>query len=154
MKETIKLSEDKTITLKASAATNILYKRAFHEDILVKMAAYTKNIKELKAMQEKIAALKDDKSKTQEQILEEINTLMNSEVFTTSTSFMNDTLPKLAYIMYLEANEGIETIFGKLTEEYYLIWLMSIDQNDLLAVTGQVIGIWQAGARTTSKPKN
>ena len=153
MKKEIKLT-DKTITLKASAATNILYKRAFKEDILVKMAAYTKNIKELKAMQEKIAAFKADESMSQEKTLEAINEMMASDVYTTSTNFMDETLPKLAFIMFLEANEGIETIFNKLNEESYLIWLMDIDQNDLISVTGQFMEIWQSGSRTTSKPKN
>ena len=59
MKKTIKLNE-KEMALKSSAATNILYKKAFHEDILVKLTAYTKNLKELKNMQAKVSELKED----------------------------------------------------------------------------------------------
>lgn len=153
MKKTIKLNETE-ITLKSSAATNILYKRAFKEDILIKLTAYTKNLKELKDIQAKFAELKEDKTKTQEEILAGINTLMNSEAFISTQDFQNNTLPRLTYIMYLEANETQDTIFSKLNDESFIFWLMSINQDDLLAMTSEVIGIWQSGARTTSKLKN
>ena len=153
MKKTIKLNETE-MTFKSSAATNILYKKAFGDDILVKLTSYTKNLKELKNMQARIAELRADSSKTQEEILAEMQNMMNSEAFIVSQTFANETLPKLAYIMWLEANESQREIFNKLNEESYLAWLMEINQDDLLAVTGQVMEIWQAGARTTSKPKN
>ena len=154
MKKTIELNDEKSMTFKSSAATNILFKRAFHEDILVKLTAYTKNLKELRKMQSQIAELKEDESKSQEQILETINTLTSSEAFTSSTTFMNETLPKLAYVMFVEANESQETIFNKLNEDSYLAWLLTIDQDELLAITGQIMEVWQMGAKNTSKPKN
>lgn len=153
MEKTIVLGE-KSIKLKSSAATNILYKRLFHEDILVTLTSYTKNLKDLQAMQEKMKSIREDSSKTQEQILAEMNEMLNSDVFTKAQTFQSETLPKLAYIMYLEANEGIDTIFKKLTEEQYLFWLMTINQDELLAVVGEVMEVWQSGAKTHSKPKN
>lgn len=153
MRKTIVLGE-KSIDIKSSAATNILYKRLFHEDILVKLTSYTKNLKELQEMQNRIKALRGDETKTQQDIMAEMNEMMNSDAFTTAQTFQSDTLPKLAYIMYLEANEGIDTIFKKLTEEQYLFWLMTIDQDELLAVVGEVMNVWQAGAKTHSKLKN
>lgn len=153
MKKTIKLNETEMI-LKSSAATNILYKKAFGEDILVKLTTYTKNLKDLKDMQARIAELRENKDKTQEEILAEINSMMTSEAFVVSQDFQNNTLPKLAYIMYIEANAEQRSIFSMLNEESYLIWLMDINQDELLALTGEVIGLWQAGARTTSKLKN
>ena len=153
MEKSIVIGE-KEIKLKSSAATNILYKKLFHEDILVKLTSYTKNLKELQELQKKMSALREDKTKTQEEILTEMNKLMSSGALATATEFQSDTLPKLAFIMYLEANESIDTIFKKLTEEQYLFWLMTIDQDELLAVVSQVMDIWQAGAKTHSKPKN
>ena len=153
MKKTIVL-DNKEIMFKSSAATNILYKKAFHEDILVKLTAYTKNLKELKNMQATIAGLKDDPSKTQEEKLAIMNEMMQSEAFITSNSFTSNELPKLAYIMYVEANETQKTIFDKLNEESYLAWLMEIDQDELLTLTGEVMNLWQAGAKAHSKPKN
>lgn len=153
MKKTINIGE-MAMTFKSSAATNILYKRAFKEDILVKLTAYTKNLKEMQKLQEKVDALKATTDKTQEEILAELNELMNSDVFVSTQTFASETLPKLAYIMWLEANEKIGTIFNKLNEENYLAWLMTIDQDELLTVTGEVMDIWQAGARTHSSPKN
>jgi len=153
MEKTINIGE-MAMTFKSSAATNILYKRAFKEDILVKLTAYTKNLKEMKKLQEKVEALKATTDKTQEEILAELNELMNSDVFVSTQTFASETLPKLAYIMWLEANEKIGTIFNKLNEENYLAWLMTIDQDELLTVTGEVMDIWQAGARTHSSPKN
>ena len=145
---------DKEMKFKSSAATNILYKKAFHDDILVKLTSYTKNLTELKSMQAKIAELKDDKTKSQEEILNEMNALMNSDIFISSQAFTSETLPRLAYIMWLEANVKIDDIFHKLNEEQYLVWLMTIDQDELLTVTGDVMTLWQAGAKQHSKPKN
>lgn len=153
MEKTIVLGE-KSIKIKSSAATNILYKRLFHEDILVTLTSYTKNLKDLQAMQEKMKSIREDSSKTQEQILAEMNEMLNSDVFTKAQTFQSETLPKLAYIMYLEANEGIDTIFKKLTEEQYFFWLMTINQDELLTVVGEVMEVWQSGAKTHSKPKN
>ena len=153
MEKTIVLGE-KSIKIKSSAATNILYKRLFHEDILVTLTSYTKNLKDLQAMQEKMKSIREDSSKTQAQILAEMNEMLNSDVFTKAQTFQSETLPKLAYIMYLEANEEIDTIFKKLTEEQYLFWLMTINQDELLAVVGEVMEVWQSGAKTHSKPKN
>lgn len=152
MKKTITLNE-KEMTFKSSAATNILYKKAFHEDILVKLTAYTKNLKELKNMQAKIAEMKEE-NKSAEEKLAVMNEMMQSDAFITSQSFTSNELPKLAYIMYIEANETQNTIFDKLNEESYMSWLMEIDQDELLTVTGEVMNIWQAGAKTHSKPKN
>ena len=145
---------DKEMTFKASAATNILYKKAFHDDILVKLTSYSKNLKELQKIQETFKELKEDTSKSDEERLAVMTELMNSEVVTTSQTFSSETLPKLAYIMYLEANEKVGEVFKKLNEESYMAWLMEIDQDELVEVTGQVMDIWQSGARQHSKPKN
>lgn len=145
---------DKEMSFKASAATNILYKKAFHDDILVKLTSYSKNLKELQKIQETFKELKEDTSKSDEERLSVMTELMNSEVVTSSQTFSSETLPKLAYIMYLEANEKVGEVFKKLNEESYMAWLMEIDQDELVEVTGQVMDIWQSGARQHSKPKN
>lgn len=153
MKKTITLGE-KEISFKSSAATNILFKRTFKEDITVLLQSYTKDMKELQAMQKKVSDLRSDETKTQAEVLEAMGELMQSEIYLKAASFQSDTLPKLAFIMYLEANETVENIFNKLNESQYLMWLMTIDQDDLSKVTAEVLTIWREGARTSSKPKN
>lgn len=153
MEKTININE-KEFKFKSSAATNILYKKLFRQDILIQISDYAKNSKELVNIQERIKAIRSDESKTQEEILSEINSCMNSEAFKATNEFSYDTLPKLAYIMYLEANETQETIFKKLTEEQYLFWLMSIDQDELISITGEVIALWKSGAKVSSIQKN
>ena len=153
MQKTITIGE-KEIKLKSSAATNILYKKAFREDLTVILQSYTKNMKELQKMQAEVNALRSDTSKPQEEVLEAMNELMQSEVFLKASEFQSDTLPKLAYIMYLEANNSVDAIFTKLTEEQYILWLMTIDQDELTQMRDEVLGIWRSGARQTSKPKN
>lgn len=153
MEKTIKVGE-REMAFKSSAATNILYKRAFHEDILVKLTAYTKNLKEMNNLKTQIDALRADEGKTQEEIMNELNAIMQSDAYVSTQTFASETLPKLAYIMFLEANEKIGNIFTKLNEENYLAWLMTIDQDELLTVTGEVMDVWQSGARTHSKIKN
>ena len=153
MEKTITIGE-REFKFKSSAATNILYKRAFKEDILVKLSEYAKSIKELNKLKASVDALKNAEGKTEEEILAELNSLMNSDAYVKTQDFSSDTLPKLAYIMFLEANENIKTIFTKLNEDYYLEWLMTVDQDELLTVTGEVMDIWQAGTKSHSKPKN
>ena len=153
MEKTITIGE-REFKFKSSAATNILYKRAFKDDILVKLSEYAKSIKELNKLKASVDALKNAEGKTEEEILAELNALMNSDAYVKTQDFSSDTLPKLAYIMFLEANENIKTIFTKLNGDNYLEWLMTVDQDELLTVTGEVMDIWQAGTKTHSKPKN
>lgn len=153
MEKRLTLNETEMV-FKSSAATNILYKKAFGEDILLKLTNYTKNLKDLKDMQAKLASLKDDTSKTTEEKVAIMNEITSSEAFAFTNKFSSETLPKLAYIMYLEANTKIEDIFKKLNEESYLVWLMGINQDELLKITKDVMELWQAGAKTHSSPKN
>lgn len=153
MEKTIKIGE-KELAFKSSAATNILYKKAFKEDIVVKLSSYVKNLKEMEKMKETVDAFKADTTKTEEEVLAELNKVLTSDVFISTQTFASETLPKLAYIMWLEANEKIGSIFSKLNDEGYLSWLMTIDSDELLTVTKDVMDIWQAGAKTHSTPKN
>lgn len=145
---------DKEISLKSSAGTNILYKKAFGEDIIVKLSSYTKNLKELKSLKAEVDKVKEDPDKSDEELLETMNKMMNSDAFIATQTFANETLPKLAYIMYLEANFKMNEIFKALTEEKYLEWLLNFSQDDLLDVTSEVMDLWGKGAKTHSKPKN
>jgi hypothetical protein len=153
MERTILMGE-KEVKFKSSAATNLLYKRVFGEDILLKLAEYSKNIKEMQKANAEVKALQADETKPKEEILEAMNNYLNSEVFVKANEFQRDTLPQLAFIMWLEANEPAEKIFSKLNQEQYLFWLMTINQDELLDATSQVIDIWQSGAKNHSKPKN
>ena len=145
---------DKEMKFQSSAATNILYKRVFNEDVLLKLTEYSKNLKEMQKLQAKANELRADTERPKDEVLAEMNELLNSDVFVKANEFQTDTLPQLAFIMWLEANEPAEKIFAKLNQEQYLFWLMTINQDDLLAVTHEVMDIWQSGARTHSKPKN
>ena len=143
-----------TMLFKSSAATNILYKKAFGEDILVKLTKYTKNLKDLKDMKAKFESFKTDESKTTEEKIAVLNEITSSEAFIDTQAFSSETLPRLAYIMWLEANVKVEEIFHKLNNDSYIVWLMSISQDDLLTVTKEVMELWQSGAKTHSTPKN
>ncbi len=153
MEKTVVL-DNKQIKLRSSAVTNIWYKRAFGEDLLVQLTAYAKNFKELKALQDKITKLKDDNTKSKEEVLSEMNDLMTSDAFVTSNQFKDSTLPQMAYIMYLEANEPRETVFHKLNRDEFELWLSSMNQDELFALSGEVMELWQSGAKTHSKIKN
>lgn len=153
MDRTIQMGE-KEVKFKSSAATILLYKRVFGEDILLKLAEYSKNIKEMQKANAEVKAMQADESKSKAEILEAMNNYLNSDVFVKANEFQRDTLPQLAFIMWLEANEPAEKIFSKLNQEQYLFWLMTIDQDELLDATSQVIDIWQSGAKNHSKPKN
>lgn len=153
MEKSIFLGE-KEMKFKSSAATNIFYKKVFGEDILLRIAEYGKNLKEIQKAQEKIEALRKDSTKPKEEVLAEMNALLNSEVFKSSSEFQSETLPRLAFIMWLEGNTPAEQIMGKLNQEQYLFWLMTIDQDELFDLVSPIMETWQAGTKTHSKPKN
>lgn len=152
MEKTILLG-DKEMKFKSSAATNILFKRTFHEDVLLLLTNYSKNLKELKKIQAKVDELRADETRPKEEVLAEMNEYLNAPALKASREFQSETLPKLAFIMWLEANES-EKLFSKLNEEQYLFWLLTIDQDELGGITGEIMEIWQSGAKTHSKPKN
>ena len=153
MEKTISLG-DKEMKFKSSAATNIFYKKVFGEDILLKITEYGKNLKEIQKAQKQIEELRNDPNKSKEEILAEMNALLNSDVFKSSNEFQSETLPRLAFIMWLEGNTPAEQIMGKLNQEQYLFWLMTIDQDELFEIVGPIMDIWQSGTKTHSKPKN
>lgn len=152
MEKTILLG-DKEMKFKSSAATNILFKRTFHEDVLLLLTNYSKNLKELKKIQAQVDELRADETRPKEEVLAEMNEYLNAPALKASREFQSETLPKLAFIMWLEANES-EKLFSKLNEEQYLFWLLTIDQDELGGITGEIMEIWQSGAKTHSKPKN
>lgn len=145
---------DKEMKFKSSAATNIFYKMVFGEDILLKIAEYSRNFRDIQKAQEKMDALRKDETRPKEEILAEMNALLNSDVFRSSSDFQSETLPRLAFIMWLEGNNSGEQIMSKLNQNQYLYWLMCIDQDELFALVSPIMELWQAGSRNHSKPKN
>ena len=153
MEKTILLGE-KEMKFKSSAATNIFYKKVFGEDILLKFAEYAKNLKDIKSAQAKIDELRNDTTRPKEEVLNEMNALLNSDMFKSSSEFQSETLPRLAFIMWLEGNNPGEQIMSKLNQEQYLFWLMTVDQDELFELVTPIMDLWQAGSKTHSKPKN
>ena len=153
MEKTILLGE-KEMKFKSSAATNIFYKKVFGEDILLKFAEYAKNLKDIKSAQAKIEELRNDTTRPKEEVLNEMNALLNSDMFKSSSEFQSETLPRLAFIMWLEGNNPGEQIMSKLNQEQYLFWLMTVDQDELFEMVTPIMDLWQAGSKTHSKPKN
>lgn len=145
---------DKEMKFKSSAATNIFYKMVFGEDILLKFAEYAKNLKGIKSAQAKIEELRNDATRPKEEVLNEMNELLNSDMFKSSSEFQSETLPRLAFIMWLEGNYPGEQIMSKLNQEQYLFWLMTVDQDELFELVSPIMDLWQAGSKTHSKPKN
>lgn len=153
MEKTISLGE-KEMKFKSSAATNIFYKKVFGEDILLKFAEYAKNLKDIKSTQAKMEELRNDTTRPKEEVLNEMNALLNSDIFKSSSEFQSETLPRLAFIMWLEGNNPGEQIMSKLNQEQYLFWLMTVDQDELFELINPIMDLWQAGSKTHSKPKN
>ena len=151
----------KTLTLggvevkfKSSAATNILYKRAFREDITMKLTEYSQNAKNLKKLRASMAEIRASEEMSDEEKAEKLREITMNPAYVKALDFYNDTLPKLAYVMMLEGTFDAAKIFTELNEDKYLIWLMSLDQDDLTENLNEVLDIWRVGARGTSKAKN
>lgn len=139
---------DREIEFKASAATPILYKRAFKQDLTQELASYAKNYKEAKRLQDK---LNDEALESPE---ERLAAVTSSPEFMTMTASASELFPKLAYIMYLEANEEQRNIFGKLSEEHFIMWLSGFEPQDLQSHYSEFMQIWNGNMKSTSKQKN
>lgn len=160
MREIIKIG-DKEIEFKASAATPILFKRAFKQDLTQELAGYAKQYKEAKKLQEMIKTAKpedENETRTPEEIAEAQEKIYlavtQSPEFLEMSSKAADLMPKLAYIMYLEANIEQRAIFGKLSEEDFIFWLSEFDQAELQAHFTTFMRMWNGNSQTISKPKN
>lgn len=158
MIETIIIGE-KEIRFKASAATPILFKRAFKQDLTQELAGYAKQYKEAKKLQEIIRSSVNDpedgfETRSEEEIEKVLLAVTQSPEYIEMSAQAADLLPKLAYIMYLEANVEQKAIFSKLSEDEYIFWLSQYDQTDLQPHFGDFMRMWNGNSKTTSKPKN
>lgn len=159
MIETIIIGE-KEVRFKASAATPILFKRAFKQDLTQELAGYAKQYKEAKKLQDIIrsSAATDAEDGSEEEIAAAKEKILiavtQSPEFIEMSAQAADLFPKLAYIMFLEANVEQKTIFPKLSEEEYICWLSQYDQADLQPHFTEFMRMWNGNSKTTSKPKN
>lgn len=149
MIKTILLGE-KEEKFKASAATSILFRRLFKEDIQAILADYSKNTKEIRKLQEDLAAVRelpdsDEKSAKLEEI---------TAKFMPLNDFVADFFPKFAYITWLEANHAAADLFKKLTEQDYFEWLMKYEAKDFTMIVGELLNLWTENSRTAVKSKN
>ena len=149
MIKTILLGETEE-KFKASAATSILYKRLFKEDILEILSNYSKKTKEIRELQEELAKVKElpDSEEKEAQLADVTSKLLPLN------SFVNDFFTRFAYITWLEANVSVSEIFKKLTEEEFFAWLLAHESKDFTSISGELIKLWTENTKATVKPKN
>ena len=141
----------KEIEFIASAATPILFKRTFGKDLTSEFSQYIKNYKDVKKLREDLTILDDDPDDVRDKKIEE---LTNNPIITQLSMMALDLFPKLAYIMYLEANVEQRELFRKLSEDDFIMWLMNYDSNDIQNHIPDFMGLWAENSRTSVKQKN
>lgn len=141
----------KEIEFIASAATPILFKRTFGKDLTSEFSQYIKNYKEVKKLREDLTISDDDPDDVRDKKIEE---LTNNPIITQLSMMALDLFPKLAYIMYLEANVEQRELFRKLSEDDFIMWLMNYDSNDIQNHIPDFMGLWAENSRTSVKQKN
>lgn len=130
---------------KCSAATSILYKRLFGTSLtteITKLASVTKSAEEVR---KKLSNLQGQ---------DLVDLLANDTSLVDLTNTMNQIVPQMAYIMWLEANKPQKEVFKGLTQEDYILWLSEYEPNDLVNASGEFIDLWNATDRTYSSLKN
>lgn len=150
MNKTIEIG-GKEIEFKASAATSILFKRTFGKDLTSEFSEYIKHYKEVKKLREELTISDEDSDEVRD---EKIANLTNSPLISQLSVMALDLFPKLAYIMYLEANVEQRELFRKLTEDDFIMWLSQYDSNDIQNHLGDFMSLWSGNSRTSVKPKN
>ncbi len=141
----------KQIEFKASAATSILYKRTFGNDLTSEFSQYVKNFKEVKKLQEEFKVLDDD---TDEIKVEKYQAMSENPLISQLSLMAMDLFPKLAYIMWLEAHLEQQALFKKLNELDYITWLSQFESSDLQSHITDFMSMWNENSRTSVKPKN
>lgn len=141
----------KEIEFIASAATPILFKRTFGKDLTSEFSQYIKNYKDVKKLREDLTISDDDPDDVRDKKIEE---LTNNPIITQLSMMALDLFPKLAYIMYLEANVEQRELFRKLSEDDFIMWLMNYDSNDIQNHIPDFMGLWAENSRTSVKQKN
>lgn len=141
----------KDIEFKASAVTSILYKRTFGQDLTTIFSEYVKNYKEVKKINEQYA-IEDGDS---DEVIAEKRAAISSDPIILQFSMMSmELFPKIAYIMYLEANVEQRELFRKLNEDDFIMWLGQFEKNEIQEHTVDFMNLWNGNAKTSVKPKN
>lgn len=141
---------EKEEKFKASAATSILYKRLFKEEVQERLTEYSKNTKEIRKLQAELLAVRalEDSEEKQEK-MQDISTKLLP-----LNSFVEDFVPKFAYITWLEANCTNGEVFTKLTEADFFAWLMEHESKDFTTISKDLLELWTENAKPSVKAKN
>lgn len=150
MNKTITLG-GKDIEFKASAVTSILFKRTFGKDLTSEFSAYIKHYKEVKKLREDFEISDEDSDEVRSKKLE---ALTENPIISQLSVMAMDLFPKLAYIMFLEANVEQRELFRKLTEDDFIMWLGQFESNEIQNNIGEFMTLWSGTSRTSVKPKN
>lgn len=146
MRKTIEIGTQE-MEFKASAATPLLYKHLFKEDI------YTEEQKLIKKRAE-LKALKDKREKAQQEGEPVTYTDDELELAQKINEDGSELTRRIAYIMHLETQYNERTIWAELELPKYIAFLMKINGGDLSDKFSEIYGLYKSSTRGSSKPKN
>lgn len=141
----------KDMEFRASAATSILFKKTFGKDLMSEFSSYVKHYKEVKQLKDDCNINDDD---TDEVKAQKATVLVDNPIISELSIMAMDLFPKLAYIMWLEANEEQRELFKKLNENDFILWLGQLDSNDIKEHLHDFMSLWNGNSKTTVKLKN
>lgn len=88
-------------------------------------------------------------------LLKDIGTLKeNKGDDTEKASQTIDIFQQLAFIMYLEGNCSADDIWSKLSQQEYIRFLMSVDNNAIVSNATVFLAIYNGNTKTLSESKN
>lgn len=134
---------------KCSAATSILYKRLFGVSLTADITKLATVSKEAEALKKKLANISGE-DKTSELV----DLLANNTALVDLTNMMNQLIPQMAYIMWLEANKTQREVFQELTQEAFIMWLSGYEPDAIINSAGEFLDLWNATEKTNSSLKN
>ena len=140
---------------KASAVTNILYKRMFGSDPTQIFQARAKKLNDpkMKADLQKvieISSLPEDDPKRLEVASEVAE---NTQIFELAQS-LSDFSKQYGYITFVKANNDPKDVNKKLNVEDYTVWLMQFDDGFFKVHSSKFKDLYDKNGRASSVPKN
>ena len=155
--------EGKTYTFKASAGTDMLYKRMFGKDLDVvykNIFDSVENVDPLKIIQlkkmveEKKKTLSDEELKKDQEFINMGISLIKDQGAIELTMQMVNFVKTFAFITHLEATHEPREINKYLREEEFVAWLMEFDERFFRENVNIFRDIYQENIKQTSTLKN
>ena len=152
MRKTVKIG-GKSVEMLCNAVTPILYKNMFNSDILRDLWACEKVVLTDPSLPEDVVAMMSDEQK--EEYLTKLTEYEGKQLDLLER--MCEAVNRLAFTMNMQAqyaDKGEVIQLSGIGMDDYISWLSQFGTMDLTRASKEILGVYHADAKSTSKRKN